>query len=49
MKNNVLEVQATGKYSKEEGGKVKIEGLSSIQYDAVMALVRSWSKCRKED
>lgn len=31
-----------GEYSKNDGGKIKIIGLSLIQYDTIMALIRSW-------
>lgn len=31
-----------GEYTKDNGGKIKISGLSLIQYDIIMALIRSW-------
>lgn len=35
-------VHYKGEYSKNDGGKIKISGLSLIQYDTIMALIRSW-------
>ena len=36
-------VQYKGEYTQANGGKIKITGLSLIQYDTISALIRSWN------
>lgn len=38
-----------GKYSKDDGGTIKLAGLSNIQFDTVMTLVRSWNVTEKTE
>ena len=42
-------IQYKGGYSKDDGGKIKITGLSLIQYDTIMALIRSWRTTEIEE
>jgi len=40
---NKTEIQVKGEYTVLDGGRIKIKGLSSIQFDTIMALLRSWN------
>ena len=39
---NNLEIIVKGNWAKNEGGKMKIKGLSCLQYEIIIALLRTW-------